>query len=361
MSDATTRDATLLLQTVWCREEPARVGQFLQPGPTVRSIGRDPGPDALPWQVVDGGQLTRVDGPRSTRVSRRQLEVMAQGMGVAIRNVGRRALHLNGEPIQEGVAGPGDVVAIDGEVAWRVLHRPLLHPYQRQARLAAGHEDAGGFVGDSVPLWTLRAGVARHGNFRGVLGVIAPPGTRPARIAHMLHVHAGRPGKAVRWEPADPPPPRHATVYLRSVQLPRALARLPQRSDLRWVVMDALGDEGWPILRMPGLDSRREDIPAILRARLLRLSLDEPADMSRYLLENGEVKIGLDLVLQLQEWPFERHNEELDELLWRSVWNSPRSRLSAVSQATNVRTAAWESFEDELELEGEPIDIDLDL
>jgi len=355
--------ASPVLQTIWCRSDPARVGAYLRPTEAEGTVGRDGADGHFPWLRDDRGVVTPFGPLTSSRVSRTQLVVRRDGDGIVVRNVGRRALLVRGEAVDQATAVPGDHVILEGEVAWRVVQRPAPHPAQRAFSLEAGHADAGGFVGDSRALWTMRIAVGRlvgRPAAQTVVGVSGPPGSRPSRVGRLLHHLMGRPGKARRFEASDPGLPQAATCLITRAQVGSALDRVGSRPDVQFVVVDARGDEGWPMVRLPGLAERREDIPSILRHHLLQLSLEEPTDMARLLDERGEVKVGLDLVEQLLGWPYERDVEELDQLVWRSVTTSPRSRLAAVGRARNVRTASWEdwgevSFEDD-----EPVALDDD-
>jgi len=332
-----------VLVTTWCRTAPARVGQFLRPTDRVQVIGRGDGPDQLPWQSIDDGRLRPHPHLESSRLSRRQLEVRHHPSGVWVRNVGRRTLRLAGVETTEGVARPGDHLVVDGEVGWLIERRPAVPSRPASTPWRFAHPDLGGFVGETVAAWGVRQQAYAHAGHRGTLSLTGPPGVPKAAVAHLVQALSGRPGPRNAWEPTDPIPPQGACCITHRAQWERH-HHLGRRTDLLWVVLDASGDEGGPVIDVPGLDRRRGDIPLVARRLLLQWSQRYPTDLARHLDDRGEPKVGVDLIEQLLDWDWTHHDEELATLMWQSVTTSPSSRLAPVGPATNVRTAAWEDW-----------------
>jgi DNA-binding NtrC family response regulator len=93
---------------------------------------------------------------------------------------------------------------------------------------------------------------------------------------------------------------------------------------------------------VPGLDTRRADVPLIARQILLEWTLTEAKSLARHIDERGEPKLSIELVRHLLAVELPQNERTLRHILWESVETSPQSRLAPPAAASNVRAAAWE-------------------
>lgn len=149
----------------WWAEGPERVGQsFIVSEPRV--FGRIASPDAVvPRWVRPKGSVEAPSLEHVANLSRRHLELVPEGHdAVRVRNVGRRPMGHNGQPVVECVVRPGDVLHIE-EVAVLVVDlwplEAMRHPSALAgASFAFGEPDGDGMVGESSAAWEHRARLA---------------------------------------------------------------------------------------------------------------------------------------------------------------------------------------------------------
>jgi hypothetical protein len=94
-------------------------------------------------------------------LSRRQLAIRPRkGGGLAVENVGKCQLFVNGERTDNASVGHGDVVYLKPQLLLLCVERPALIPAVRRFPLTAyrgfGDSDALGIVGESPGAWSMR-------------------------------------------------------------------------------------------------------------------------------------------------------------------------------------------------------------
>jgi DNA-binding NtrC family response regulator len=98
---------------------------------------------------------------------------------------------------------------------------------------------------------------------------------------------------------------------------------------------------------LPGLLSRREDVPLVARHLLRRIARMDPEIGARFLEgwngEDGEPRLSLSLVRRLVCYPYKTHVRELERLLWRSLATTRSDTLELTAELAS-----------EMELEGPP-------
>ncbi len=328
---------------VWSRAEPHRIGERLLVDDQARSFGRSDELGCLRWVRARGGTVELRPPSSSPNLSRDQLRLRAHGDGVHLQRSGRRRVRVDGDEVDDAVVRPGSRIEIDGELLLVVEGRwPGGAP--QPVDLGFGGPDRDGLIGESAAMSALREAIARVGAPPGHVQIVGPTGSGRRRIARAIHR-----GAPPSWPLLDDPerPLTASDVMLAG----DAAAPWLARTDLR--VLAIGGPPDLPVrhrVRAPGLDERRVDIPLLTRHILLEWSLSDGRAMARHLDERGEPMVSLALIEHLLLRDYARHEDELRELLWRSVDTAPSGRLTVPSAATNVRAAAWEvdlEFDDE--------------
>jgi DNA-binding NtrC family response regulator len=192
------------LVVLWSRHEPHRMGEVF--------LVTDDGAGE-PWIVGRGeasqgerrlslfrqrpGALTAMGPIACPRLSRVQLRVARSGDGgVAVENVGRCPMVVNGRATGEAELGPGDVVELKDELLLLCTTRPAsLGPRLEQPLHPFGEPDAFGLVGESPAVWGLRdtiAAAARRSLHTLVLG---PSGAGKELVAQAIHAAGARAGR----------------------------------------------------------------------------------------------------------------------------------------------------------------------
>jgi hypothetical protein len=106
--------AMLRFTVAWWVDAPDRVGQSFVV-PERRIFGRSQNAQAATLELRrPTGTLAAAPPTKTTTLSRQQLELLPEGPDtVRVRNLGRRPLRHNGEPVSECVVGPHDVLHIE--------------------------------------------------------------------------------------------------------------------------------------------------------------------------------------------------------------------------------------------------------
>ena len=182
----------LALVIVWSADEPQRVGESaVVSGTRAHVLGRDLSDFSASGRPLlftprrqsadDGGQPIK-----GRAISRRQLEIHAERRHLEVTNVGRCALLLDGEPVDNVSLEVGDIIVLHTQLALLcVEHEPLgdlpasCHPF--------GAPDAFGMVGESAAAWALRKHIAIcAGGDQHVL-ITGATGSGKELVARALH------------------------------------------------------------------------------------------------------------------------------------------------------------------------------
>ncbi|MBK9258684.1 MAG: sigma-54-dependent Fis family transcriptional regulator [Polyangiaceae bacterium] len=339
----------LALMIAWAPHEPERVGEvalFDKDGGS-RIFGRG-GSD-----VDDGkrvvffrqrpGSLERAAPISSPGLSREQLRLRVDRNRLCLDRIGKCALKVNGQYLDQCSIGPGDLVLLKGQMLFYCTMRPRnmarLQSAEPSATHGFGEADAHGIVGESAVAWQLRDKLAWAGKIEEHTLFLGGSGSGKelcARAVHALSKRANGPFVArnaatipagiidaelfgnVKNYPNPGMPERPGligsahggTLFLDEVG---ELSATLQANLLR--VLDAGGEyhnlggattkhshfrllgatnrhpselkhdfAARLILRIPvpGLDDRREDIPLLIRHSLHRARAKSPEAVARF-------------------------------------------------------------------------------
>jgi two-component system nitrogen regulation response regulator GlnG/two-component system response regulator HydG len=153
------------LSIAWFLEDPSRIGETARiDRSTMLGRGDAEARSAVlfhrqrPSGISDG----RLIG--GARISRRQLDIVPNSDGtLAIENVGKCPLLVNGQSTSRAIARPGDVITLQNALVLLVIRRGAMRPLQSYpARLAFpfGGADPHGIVGETPAVWRLRDEIA---------------------------------------------------------------------------------------------------------------------------------------------------------------------------------------------------------
>jgi two-component system nitrogen regulation response regulator GlnG/two-component system response regulator HydG len=302
-------------------------------------------------------------------ISRYQLQLQALDANrVLVRNAGRCPLLVDDKPADSAELCPGDLAQLGQQLLLLCVRRPV-EPRGEESPLAVfpfGEADRNGIVGESAAIWELRRQIAAVAAASGHVLVTGATGTGKELVAQAIHALSARASRPIVSRNAATLPeslvdaelfgnarnypnpgmadragligdadgstlfldeigelPQQAQAHLLRVLDAGEYQRLgesrPRRSDFRLVAAtnrevstlkhDLLARFNFQIA-VPSLDSRREDLPLLVR-HILRTSpgLDS----------SGEPAIPLELTLRLLRHPFVAGVRELRALLCKSI------------------------------------------
>jgi DNA-binding NtrC family response regulator len=302
--------------------------------------------------------------------------------GLAVENVGKRALKIGGRVATEGRVRPGDVLAIGRHLVLVCVERPLTMPrleaYGPPYAFPFGAPDGFGYVGEAPACWTLRNELALVAARPEHVLVLGESGTGKELVAQALHALGPRAKRRLVARNAATVPPgiidaelfgnaanypnagmaerpglvgdaEGSTLFLDEIgELPlEAQAHLlrlldggeyqrlgdPRRrtADVRVVAatnrpLDQLKPDlaarFLVRLRTPALRERREDVMLVAR-HLLRGILAGHAKAARLVDGAGDARVAGDLAAALVQHPFATNVRELATVLFSAVLESP--------------------------------------
>ncbi|MBI5527476.1 MAG: sigma-54-dependent Fis family transcriptional regulator [Deltaproteobacteria bacterium] len=350
-------------------------------------------PDRLPLTFVrglaGGGAAGRPLGSR--RISREQFVVQPQPDGaLLVENIGRCPLLRDGSPVGRTLMRPGDCCELKNEVILLVTEwaAPVADGDASAGR-KFGVADAFGIVGESTAADRLRRDLLFAARHDGHVLIVGESGTGKELVARAIHEASGRGARPLIARNAatiprdltdaelfgnlrnypNPGMPEHpgligeadgATLFLDEVgELPAESAshllrvlddgeyhRLGEatarRADFRLIAAtnrpftDLKQDLAarFPLrVEVPDLNSRREDIPLLVR-HLMRGFARDPALAGRFLHDPDsaeEPRVAPKLVHALIARRYSIHVRELEQILWRAVAASTGDWLDAPS------------------------------
>jgi two-component system nitrogen regulation response regulator GlnG/two-component system response regulator HydG len=382
------------LVLLWSAKEPERAGEVLSFGARARGpwiFGRGPADEEGPARVVLVRQRPGSDEATppigDPFVSRTQWRIDAEGDGLAIATVGRRALVVRGAAAESAVVQAGDFVELEGRLLFLCVRRPLLAPLRHGAtNHAFGGADAHGIVGEAPATWALRDVAAFTAGRHGHVLITGGSGTGKELVAHAIHAQspraagpfvarnaatipsglidaelfgnvAGYPNPGMPERPGLVGEAHKGTLFLDEIgeMPPEAQAHLlrvadtrgeyqrlgdakRRTSDLRIIAATNRPPEAlkhdvlarFPLrVHVPDLADRREDIPVLAR-HLLRVEAARDEHVRDAFFSGGaagEPRLSLALVQALAGHGYGANVRELMALLWRAISTSPGATL----------------------------------
>jgi len=326
-------------------------------------------------------------GPfESARVSRWQLRLTPlDATSLTVEVVGRNHMRVNGRPLAQASLGLGDLVEVVDRFSLLVTSRPRLWSHARgSVDFAFGQADPDGIVGESPAAWSLREQLGFIGPLDDHVLVSGQSGVGKELAIQALHARSRRAAHPVvarnaatlpdnvldaelfgnlRNYPNLGTPDRGGLVHQadQSSLFLDAVGELSHAQQARLLrVMDSgeyqrLGESFTRTsrlrllaatnreltqlkqdvlarfthhLRLPGLGSRRDDIPLLARHLVLKFAAENPAQVDRFI-RDGEPRFAPRLLAALIHRDYTGHTRELGELLWRSIAASKGATIEA--------------------------------
>jgi transcriptional regulator with AAA-type ATPase domain len=376
-------EETPALLIAWAAAEPDRVGEIalFEEGTGARILGRGQaeGGARVVFHRQRPGTLERTGPLTSPGISREQLRIRLEGDRLRVERLGKCALEIRGERVDQGVVARGDTLLLKGQILLYCTRRPRKLAPLGSASLADapafGAPDVHGIVGESPAIWRLRdqlAWIAKADEHTLLLG---GSGSGKELCARAIHARSGRargpfiarnaatiPESLIDAElfgnvkgypnPGMPERPGligaadGGTLFLDEIgELPQALqanllrvldeggeyhclgGSAARRSDLR--LLGATNRDPAALkhdlaarlvlrLEVPGLDARRDDIPFLTRHLLQRAAAKSPEAVRRF----PDLRVKASLIDHLLRAPYTTNIRELDALLWRAMSTS---------------------------------------
>jgi two-component system nitrogen regulation response regulator GlnG/two-component system response regulator HydG len=381
------------LVVVWSAHEPARAGEviLLPPAYERRSLvfGRGGGDDGRHERarLVRQRPGANAETPplASSHLSRSQLLLRTHPEGgVAIENVGKRALSIGGSGVQQGRARAGDVVEIGRQMVLLCTRRPPALAPLRAAdpRLSFpfGRSDSFGYVGESPEAWRLRDEAALIALRREHVLILGESGSGKELVAHAVHAMGPRGGRRLVARNAATVPAGiiDAELFGNAANYPNAgmgeRPGLVGEADGSSLFLDEIGElpaelqahllrllDGGDYQRLgdarrrtadvrvvaatnrppgqlkadlaarfplrihtPGLHERREDVVLVARHLLGTMARGGEPHMARFVGADGEPRISGALAVALVQHLYTTHVRELSRVLFRAALDSRR-------------------------------------
>lgn len=389
----TTAADALALVIAWSRTEPERVGERALIEPRSMVIGRggprpeDNGPRVEFAAVRPGRTLTR--GPLGApTLSRLHARLWADHEGVEFVRTGKGHVELDGVRVDDGQLGPGSTLLLANELLVVCERRPAQPPDAALARTPEfpfGDTDPSGITGESAMTWRLRDQVRFAAGSAAPLLVLGAPGSGKdlvTRAVHSASAHRDRPylvlgGATLTRADIDAlqsrddapfvvidevgdvapevqpflsrlislvgsqPPPRLRIVATNSAPLnalPHAAAAAPGAAPPTDPVRADLASRFIHLVRVPGLDERRSDVPLLARALLREIAAEQPEVGQRFFddwsarAHLGAPRLSPALVDRLVRHRWHAHVRELTALLWTAMTTASEGWLDATPE-----------------------------
>lgn len=387
----------LALMIAWLPAEPSRVGEvaLFAAGEGARILGRggsnDGGTERVAFYRQRPGSFERQPSLSSPGISREQLRIRVQGDKLHIEKIGKCALEVGGQKVEECLIEPGEFVLLKGQVLLYCTRRSrrmdVLRTASAKVAPTFGMPDVHGLVGESPAAWHLRDLLAWMAVADGHTLLLGGSGSGKELCARAVHTLSGRskgpfvarnaatipagiidaelfgnvknypnPGMAER--PGLIGSADCGTLFLDEIgELPQSLqanllrvldeggeyhnlgGTAAKKSNFRLLGATNRDPQSLKhdlaarlVLRVhvPGLDERREDIPLLVRHLLRRALEKSPEAVQRFFTQvNGESEPNLraSLIEFLMKRSYPTNIRELDGLLWHAMSSSSGSLI----------------------------------
>ena len=195
-------ETCLALVILWSTHEPWHAGEVAYlpaAGPTwiLGRRERSPDPDTAPLAFFRhrAGAPVPAEPLGDPHLSRRHVRFTAPRAGaLAVENLGRVPLLVNGLATSKGAVGPGDLLEIERRILLLIVRRAWPIPrYETALRpFSYGDVDEDGIVGESDVAWALRRRIQRAAVAAGHVLVIGASGAGKELVARAVHAHSPR-------------------------------------------------------------------------------------------------------------------------------------------------------------------------
>jgi DNA-binding NtrC family response regulator len=404
-----TAGTCVALVVLWSTQEPWHAGEiaYLPPDGRAWILGRrdsspDPGTPPLAFLRARAGAPVPAEPLADPHLSRRQLRFTVHETDMlAVENLGKVALLVNGRATSKATARPGDVLEIDRRLLLLVVGRawPIPQYSTTLRRFAFGEVDEDGIVGESAAAWDLRRRIQSVAIAAGHVLVIGASGAGKELVARALHGHSPRGARPLVARNAATFPeslvdaelfgntknfpnvgmpdrpgligaadgsslfldeigelPLHVQPHLLRVLDRGEYQRLgdagTRRADVRLigatnrsrsVLRSDLSARFLHEIAVPDLNARREDIPLLVRHIVRRLARSDET-RAREILTDGpegpEPRISTRFMRQVLGVRWETNVRELEALVWRALDQSEGRILGAFQEPPEPKAEA---------------------
>ena len=339
-------------------------------------------------------------------LSRRQLAIRVGRESLLVRNIGRCRLSVSGQVVREATVRPGDTLYLRNQLLLYCTNRPLIMPalkaYPRDRVPAFGEPDREGMIGESPTIWKLRdrlAACAKTGYHVLVVGESGSGKELAAQAVHHLSVRAHRKliadniaaippslaaallfgnkknfpnpgmeeragllgsanGSSLFLDEIGDMPEEVQPMFLRVTERNGEYFRLGEESKLQRSDFRLIGATNRPEqmryelkrrfqreIRVPGVNSRKEDIPLLIRHLLKQQAATDDVEASRFI-AGGYPRVHPLLVEQLLHHTYKTHVSEIMFLLGQAMAESDHDIIlplgSGIRPETSARVARTE-------------------
>ena len=126
-------------------------------------------------------------------LSRTQLTLTAAPAGLAVDNLGRSAMTINGTVTDHAVLSPGDVLQLGQHMVLLCARRPHRLPNSElDSGFPFGTPDPHGYVGESPLAWSFRESLSAAARARGHVLILGASGTGKELAARAVHTLSKR-------------------------------------------------------------------------------------------------------------------------------------------------------------------------
>lgn len=329
-------------------------------------------------------------------ISRRQISLHPTASGITLHNMGQCELFVNGVPSKEATIRQGDTLYLKNQLLLYCTHRPLHLPAMKAYPVARigpfGQPDQDGMVGETPQMWKLRdrlAGCARTNHHVLVIGESGSGKELAAQSVHHLSLRSAR--KLIADNIAAIPPSLAAALlfgnkrnfpnpgmeerigligaangsslfldeigdmpegvqpmFLRVTERHGEFFRLGEENKLQRSDFRLIGATNRPEnmryelkrrfqreIRVPGINSRKEDIPLLIQHLLKTQAANDDVDAARFL-EHGYAQVHPLLVEQLMHHTYRTHVSEIAFLLGQAMADSPHDVVRPIGAGLRI-------------------------
>jgi len=333
-------------------------------------------------------------------LSRRQLAIRVGTDSLLVRNIGRCRLSVNGQVVREAIVRSGDTLYLRNQLLLYCTYRPLIAPglkaYPVDRVPPFGEPDRDGMIGESPIMWKLRDRIAACARTSYHVLVVGESGCGKELAAQAIHSLSNRAHRKLVADNIAAIPPSLASallfgnkknfpnpgmeeragllgsahgsslfldeigdmpeevqpLFLRVTEHNGEYFRLGEENRLQQSDFRLIGATNRPEqmryelkrrfqreIRVPGVNSRKEDIPLLIRHLLKQQAEADDVDASRFIV-NGYPMVHPQLVEQLIHHNYKTHVSEVMFLLGQAMSESDHDIIMPLGSGIKPETAA---------------------